>query len=80
MMKALRDAMQLRQEDVAETVGTITTRTIKTMEKGEKTVRPYLLEQVFRALGYELQKESFYVLTPLLTLPGASAAEDDKKG
>jgi hypothetical protein len=43
-------------------------RTIQRLEKGDKPSRPYYLEDICLALGYQLRQESIYTLTPVQKL------------
>ncbi len=64
MLLTLRKTMNLRQHQLAD-LSPVTTRTIKRIEKGEKLVRPYHLEGVCQALGFELRVELQYTLVPI---------------
>jgi transcriptional regulator with XRE-family HTH domain len=53
-VKSLRQALMLTQDNIAKK-SQVATRTIKRLEKGGKPLRPYYLEDVCRALGYQLR-------------------------
>lgn len=66
-IRKVRELMKLRQEDLVELIPVpVTTRTIITLEKGEKKIRPYHLEAVVKALGFELKMETQYTLIPIV--------------
>ena len=60
-IKMHRQAQGLTQMELA-TRTPISDRTLKRIEKGEKPVRPYHLEEVCRALGLKLQQKVMYTL------------------
>jgi len=78
LLRKLREAMKLRQEDLADK-SPVTTRTIKRIEKGEKPVRPYHLEGVCRALGFELKSELQYTLIPIKNQPLLDESSESNK-